>query len=1183
MLNKKFKKVVSSVTMFATVVCLSGVSMLAPLSANAATLVDGDLVKSNATNSDGTPALSSLDIYIVKMVGTKQFKRLVLNPQIFASYGHLKWENIKTVSQAEIDALKTSSLVRVDGTEKVYALTPVAGGDTGAKSWVNVTADQFINGAGSDSDSIYTINSTDFAAYSAKGDITTVTALKAFYKDGTLPASVSDGALKVALSADSAEAGNVPTKVGVEFAKFNFTASEAGDVNVDSIVLTAGGLEDGQYIKSIALYDEDGNRLNSNLANMGTDGDVNVNINDLIIKAGTTEEVTVKAAVDDTKEGVYTLLINSADDINSDAASVSGSFPIEGNEMNAVDATGVAVVTISSDGTPSGVDLGDEGAILAKFKLKATVADATVSRISLKRSNIADSAADADFENLALYVGSTKVAEADEIVNKYVTFNIAGGIDIEEDDTAKLSVRGDVIGGAGKNVQFVLDNVVDIEAAGTKFPAQIAGTFAGASVAIAAGEVTLEKVYAASDKIKAGTENVELGTIKVTANSGEDVNIEKFQIRIVSTGDSGDGDVLTELTNVEIYDATDKSTYDLTYDDVATDALGTSAKLYNDEDINIEMASGETHEFIVRGDTAAAADANTYTVSMVTSSTEANSDLVIKEVVDDTFLGDITPTSITLKKATVEAAGITFTKKALSVAKNAVAGSDAVEAIRLDVEAEASDITINELRFTGSPAGTTLNDDVVSGFALYELGNETAIKTVGTSELSGEEVTFGDLAIDMKSGEVNTYYVTVDIAENATGTIQLALSGYDAEDADDTVYDSVIDNNTADGDVDADHLALVTSGRTITIVGVGTLEASIDNTLTSSKKDVYLVAGKTSDVLAALKLKATNEDVDIDSIKLTINDTDKAQSVFSRLYLVDADGKEVATSTGMVDAAEPTTVTFDEIATTISGEEYLYLKGVTNAIGQDEVGAINQTGISFQFSEISATGASSLTELSTTPGTDTAALDAGEIYYEGAEATAITAASKITGVLASKISSVELVTSGGGYSVASTLSGGEQIIAIIKVTTDASTNDNAGTTVKTALSDIIFGINKASSATGTAITAASIQNADSSTDVDASAPSILTCEAADTTSGLTFTGLSGADFEIAPGSTEYFLVKATVSLGTGDDYVQAKLANMDGTDATASFAWKDTAQSGVSTKYALRLGYASLTGATISE
>ncbi|MFA6897749.1 MAG: hypothetical protein WCQ96_05740, partial [Patescibacteria group bacterium] len=92
MLNKKLKKVIASVTMFASVVCLSGVSMLAPLSVKAATaIVDGDIVKSNATNSDGTPAISSLDVYIVKTVGTKKFKRLVLNPNIFASYSHLKW------------------------------------------------------------------------------------------------------------------------------------------------------------------------------------------------------------------------------------------------------------------------------------------------------------------------------------------------------------------------------------------------------------------------------------------------------------------------------------------------------------------------------------------------------------------------------------------------------------------------------------------------------------------------------------------------------------------------------------------------------------------------------------------------------------------------------------------------------------------------------------------------------------------------------------------------------------------------------------------------------------------------------------------------------------------------------------------------------------------------------------
>ncbi|MFA7171775.1 MAG: hypothetical protein WC180_07340, partial [Candidatus Paceibacterota bacterium] len=130
--KKKLQKGISAVTMFATVVCLSGVSMLAPLSASAE-ILDGALISSNATNSDGTPTYASLDTYIVKIVGTKKFKRLVLNPTIFNSYGHLNWSDIQEVDQSVLDEYETSSLARVDGDSKVYALTP--NDDAGSKSW----------------------------------------------------------------------------------------------------------------------------------------------------------------------------------------------------------------------------------------------------------------------------------------------------------------------------------------------------------------------------------------------------------------------------------------------------------------------------------------------------------------------------------------------------------------------------------------------------------------------------------------------------------------------------------------------------------------------------------------------------------------------------------------------------------------------------------------------------------------------------------------------------------------------------------------------------------------------------------------------------------------------------------------------------------------------------------------
>ncbi|MDD3006976.1 MAG: hypothetical protein PHX30_05380 [Candidatus Pacebacteria bacterium] len=125
---------------------------LSALNANASAISDGAIVKT-ADNPD---------VYIVKYNAGKQYKRLVLNPLVFQSYGHLKWENLLTVSQEEMDSFVSSDLVRVDGSTDIYQLSP--NGDTGDKYLLTSTQ-------GYDTNSIYTINQTDFNNYTGKGSV----------------------------------------------------------------------------------------------------------------------------------------------------------------------------------------------------------------------------------------------------------------------------------------------------------------------------------------------------------------------------------------------------------------------------------------------------------------------------------------------------------------------------------------------------------------------------------------------------------------------------------------------------------------------------------------------------------------------------------------------------------------------------------------------------------------------------------------------------------------------------------------------------------------------------------------------------------------------------------------------------------------------------------------------------
>lgn len=126
---------------------------------------------SNTTNSSGIVGYpdgallrvsGDVDIYIVKLVGNKKFKRLILNPQVFDSYSHLRWEDVITVNKATIDSYVVSNLVQEIYDTKVYKLIP--NGDIGTKQWLNISASAF-ESKGFDWDSIYTVNKIDINNY----------------------------------------------------------------------------------------------------------------------------------------------------------------------------------------------------------------------------------------------------------------------------------------------------------------------------------------------------------------------------------------------------------------------------------------------------------------------------------------------------------------------------------------------------------------------------------------------------------------------------------------------------------------------------------------------------------------------------------------------------------------------------------------------------------------------------------------------------------------------------------------------------------------------------------------------------------------------------------------------------------------------------------------------------------
>ena len=163
-MENKIKKIIPGIILL---VAMLGIFIIfQPFSVNAATIMDGDLIK----NPNAAGELKN-DVYIVKIIEGKRFKRLLLSPHVFESYGHLSWGQIKHVSGSTMNQYPTSDLVRCRDLEKgindpkVYKLT-----HDGTKEWLDITAQEF-EAQGYDWDSIYIINKTDRDAYGDEIDV----------------------------------------------------------------------------------------------------------------------------------------------------------------------------------------------------------------------------------------------------------------------------------------------------------------------------------------------------------------------------------------------------------------------------------------------------------------------------------------------------------------------------------------------------------------------------------------------------------------------------------------------------------------------------------------------------------------------------------------------------------------------------------------------------------------------------------------------------------------------------------------------------------------------------------------------------------------------------------------------------------------------------------------------------
>ena len=736
-------------------------------------------------------------------------------------------------------------------------------------------------------------------------------------QNGGVGPVITGSGLMVSLSSTTPAATSIPAGSPTEFLKINLTAANDGNVNVSAITLTAYDLGVSTWIDDATFYDN-GVKVGT-AKNFTSDRIASFSFaTPVVVNAGTTKTLTVKATIDSTQTGGnFAIGIAKAADITATASAVSGSFPVTGNTMSVTTSTIGTVDLTNAVATPSSNQFGEDNVLLASFDLTANNEPILIQTLKLRNGGT-DTAGIVD--SLKLLVDGTEVATG-TYADKYVTFSL-NNYKIAKSDTVSLEVRGDM-GVTNNNDTFVLyikdkgDFVflgqdygfgAQLTAAGF---ANLDTTTEGITVTLTTGQFTIDMDKAVSTgtpskDVKAGDNDVVLATLVLKSN-GENATLEQ----IVDSGTNdfeiqGTGLAAGELENVEMRDTATGAVYDIT----ATRVSDTQWTLSMTDEIS--LVKGVAKIFQVRADmsdTVGAVIDDGDTVKVVLDGAA----MTITGDTSNSAITDVTPSSVTSATATVKAAALTWSPTALS-AQTVVGGAVDVVVYQASLKAGTADgIKLSTVTISTLGADAAFDDADITKLDLYLNGNLLKSVSNGITETTGGAdgyITFNSLNTaynTIAAGATVNLVVKASFASTITAVAPNNVFDLEMESTTDVVSRAVSTNDAVTENADGTTISGVSG--TITSSTVGNLKVELLVTNVKADENSYLLAGSQTVAdryLAELKFTTANEPVKVTRLRLENNGSATSDDI-SSVKLVKADGTVVATALAEADGD----VTFD--------------------------------------------------------------------------------------------------------------------------------------------------------------------------------------------------------------------------------------------------------------------------------
>lgn len=684
---------------------------------------------------------------------------------------------------------------------------------------------------------------------------------------GTTPTPTGTG---VTISAGTQPTASLaPTSAArVPFTRVVLTASNDGDVTVNSLTVERGGLAQDAVFAGVVLLDENGiqigiaKTLNSN--HQALVGDP------FVVKAGTSRTITIAGNMASSLSAyagqVATLKVVG---VNT-SATVNGSLPIEGaaNTINATLSLGSATYATSSF-DPNSAQTKEIGTSNYKFSgIRVTAGSAEKVWLKSIRWNQVGSVGAGDLGNLMTNIDGVDYPVAVSTDGKYFTSTFGNGILIDKGFSKDAYIHGDILGAgaSGRTVEFDIYRSTDIYLVGDTFGYGITGTagttatasansefttgtpfYSASLVTVSAGSVTTisKSSSVPAQNVAVNVPNQPLGGFDVDLK-GESISVQSM-VFTVATTTAGTG----LLTNVSIVDqngsvvagpvdATDPTVTDgsqtLTFTDTVTFPIG-------------------KHTYTLKGRLPSTSASNeTFVVSSTPSSGWTN----ITGQTSGNTISFSTMGAFSMNTMTVKGAALALSVSNTPTAQTIIAGATSAlfSNIQLDATQSGEDVRFGTIPLVEAGSGTITN---LTSCQLYD--GTTALNTgsnVVNPSAAGSSTFTLDSSLTVAKGTVKTLAVKCNVSGSATGTYQWGLAASPS-----MTVTGVTSSNTVT------QTATAAAGSLMT-VGSGTLVVSADS---STPSYTLVASGSTGTTVGVMKFRAANDSINLNRIGLVLTNT----------------------------------------------------------------------------------------------------------------------------------------------------------------------------------------------------------------------------------------------------------------------------------------------------------------------